>query len=60
MLIVTGTDTDITAVRQLVADTETGLSNGIAGSQTVVYDIKYVSADDLMTGAVAAWCRTSS
>ena len=44
VLLVSGTDSDITAVKQLVADTETGLSNGIAGSQTVVYDIKYADA----------------
>ncbi|MBV9849793.1 MAG: type II secretion system protein GspD [Armatimonadetes bacterium] len=49
VLIVTGTDSDVTAVKQLVADTEAGLSNGIAESQTVVYDIKYASADDLQT-----------
>ena len=47
VLLVSGTDADITAVKQLVADTENGLSNGIAGSQTVVYDVKYADPGDL-------------
>ena len=49
VLVVTGQPTDIDAVRQLVADTEQGLSRDMAASQTIVYDIKYASADDLQS-----------
>lgn len=49
VLIVTGTQADVERARQLVADAEAGLSRNIAASQTVVYDIKYASADDLQS-----------
>lgn len=49
VLIVTGAQEDVERARQLVADAEAGLSRNIAASQTVVYNIKYASADDLQS-----------
>lgn len=49
VLVVTGQPSDIDAVRELVADTEQGLSRDMASSQTIVYNIKYASADDLQS-----------
>lgn len=49
VLIVTGTQADVDRARQLVGDAESALSRNIAASQTVVYDIKYASADDLQS-----------
>lgn len=49
VLIVTGTEADVARARQLVGDAESALSRNIAASQTVVYDIKYASADDLQS-----------
>ncbi len=47
VLIVTGTETQLTQVRQVVAQSEAALSKNIASSETIMYNIKYVSADDL-------------
>lgn len=47
VLIVTGSQEDVDRVRAMVADAETALSRNIAASQTVLYNIKYASADDL-------------
>ena len=47
VLIVSGTASQLTQVRQVVAQSEAALSKNIASSETVMYNIKYVSADDL-------------
>ena len=47
VFVVSGSPSDLEQVRQVVQETETALSKGIADSQTVVYDIKYASPDDL-------------
>jgi type II secretory pathway component GspD/PulD (secretin) len=49
VLIVTGSQSDVDRARQLVADAEGALSRNIAASQTVIYNIKYASADDLQS-----------
>lgn len=47
VLIVSGTASQLTQVRQVVAQSEAALSKNIASSETVLYAIKYASADDL-------------
>jgi len=47
VLIVSGTAAQLAQVRQVVAQSEAALSKNIASSETVMYNIKYVSADDL-------------
>jgi type II secretory pathway component GspD/PulD (secretin) len=47
VLVVTGTPTEIEAIRGLVAQAEEALSRGIAAARTHVYNIKYAAADDL-------------
>ena len=49
VLVVTGTQDDIDAVRRVIADAESQLSHNIQSSRTEVYNIKYASADDLQT-----------
>lgn len=49
VLIVTGSDAEVQAAKQLIADAENSLSKGIAASTTQVYNIRYASADDLQT-----------
>lgn len=49
VLIVSGTASQLTQVRQVVAQSEAALSKNIASSQTVVYNIKYASAEDLQS-----------
>ena len=49
VLVLTGTSADIEGVRRLVADSESMISRNIGTSHTEVYNIKYVSADDLQT-----------
>ncbi len=47
VLVLTGTGDDIEGVRRLVADSEAMISRNIGTSHTEVYNIRYVSADDL-------------
>ncbi len=49
VLIVSGTEAQLTQVRQVVAQSEAALSKNIASSETIVYNIKYASADDLQS-----------
>ncbi len=49
VLIVSGTEAQLTQVRQVVAQSEAALSKNIASSETVVYNIKYASAEDLQS-----------
>jgi type II secretory pathway component GspD/PulD (secretin) len=49
VFVVTGTQADIDKVRDVVSQAETALSKNIADSQTVLYNIKYVSSADLET-----------
>jgi type IV pilus assembly protein PilQ len=48
VLIVTGTDDDVTGVKALVDASETALAHGMENSRTELYHIKYASAIDLM------------
>ncbi len=47
VFVVSGTQADLDQVRQIVGQAEAALSKNIAESQTVVYNIKYASPDDL-------------
>jgi len=49
VLVLTGTADDIEGVRRLVGDSEAMISRNVGTSHTEVYNIKYVSADDLQT-----------
>ncbi len=49
VLIVTGAPGDVEQARQIVTQSEAGLSRNVAASQTVLYNIKYASADDLQS-----------
>lgn len=49
VLVLTGTADDIEGVRRLVGDSEAVISRNVGTSHTEVYNIKYVSADDLQT-----------
>jgi type II secretory pathway component GspD/PulD (secretin) len=49
VLVITGPESDVEAAKQLVADAEGGLSRSVDSSHTEVYDIKYASADDLVS-----------
>jgi type IV pilus assembly protein PilQ len=48
VLVVTGMQSDVAAVRQLVADTEQGLGHDVASSSLYVYQIRYADASDLV------------
>jgi type IV pilus assembly protein PilQ len=48
VLVVTGIQSDVAAVRQLVADTEQGLGHDVASSSLYVYQIRYADASDLV------------
>lgn len=47
VFIVTGTEAQILQVKQIIGQSEAALSRNIVSSQTIVYNIKYASADDL-------------
>ncbi len=49
VLVITGTADDVEGVRRLVSDSESMISRNIGTSHTEVYNIRYVSADDLQT-----------
>lgn len=49
VFVVTGTSADLDQVRQIISQAEAALSKNVAESQTVVYKIKYASADDLQS-----------
>ena len=49
VLVVTGSPDDVEAARRMIADSEGLLSKNIQASRTEVYNIKYVSADDLQS-----------
>ncbi len=48
VLVVTGLQSDVDAVRQLVADTEQGLGRDVASSALSVYKIQYADPSDLV------------
>lgn len=47
VLVVTGSQDDVESARRMISDSEGLLSKNIQASRTEVYNIKYVSADDL-------------
>ncbi len=47
VLVVTGSSEDVESARRMISDSEGVLSKNIQASRTQVYNIKYVSADDL-------------
>ncbi len=47
VLVVTGSPEDVESARRMISDSEGVLSKNIQASRTEVYNIKYVSADDL-------------
>jgi len=49
VLVVTGTPDDVESARHIIADSEAALSKNIQSSRTAIYNIKYVSADDLQS-----------
>ena len=49
VLVVTGTAADVEQARQIVTQAEAALSRNIAGSDTQLYLIKYMSPDDLVS-----------
>ena len=49
VLLATGSPDDIDAVRRLVAQSEAAISRNVATSRTLLYQIRYASADDLQT-----------
>ena len=49
VFIVTGTEAQIVQVKQIIAQSESALSKNIGSSETVVYNIKYASPDDLQS-----------
>ena len=49
VLVVTGTENDVEGVRRIIGDSESAISRNVGTSQTVLYQIKYASADDLQS-----------
>lgn len=49
VIVVTGMENDVIAIRKLIVDAETALSRGIAASRSELYKIKYASSDDLVS-----------
>ena len=47
VLVVTGSPEDVESARRMISDSESVLSKNIQASRTEIYNIKYVSADDL-------------
>lgn len=47
VLVVTGSSEDVESARRMISDSEGVLSKNIQASRTEIYNIKYVSADDL-------------
>jgi len=47
VLVVTGSPEDVDSARRMISDSESVLSKNIQASRTEIYNIKYVSADDL-------------
>ena len=47
VLVVTGSPEDVESARRMISDSEGVLSKNIQASRTEIYNIKYVSADDL-------------
>ena len=47
VLVVTGSSEDVESARRMISDSESVLSKNIQASRTEIYNIKYVSADDL-------------